>query len=100
MNLKEAALHCDKAWGQYVEKFQIRRDDEFYLFKMQEELGELTRIFLELRGSEKKRNLSMDELKKKFGSDIAVLVGNALILAYHFDVDLESSIKAKFPVSE
>src|SRR5580658_6990574 len=99
MNLKEAALHCDKAWGQFAEKFQIRRDDEFYLFKMQEELGELTRIFLELRGSEKKRNATMDELKKEFASDIAVLVGNALILAHHFGVDLEANIKAKFPIS-
>jgi hypothetical protein len=43
MNLKEAALHCEKAWSQFAEKFQIHRDDEFYLFKMQEELGELTR---------------------------------------------------------
>ena len=98
MNLKEAALHCDKAWGQYAEKFQIRRYDEFYLLKMQEELGELSRAFLELRGSEKQRKTSPDELKKKFAADIAVLVGNALILAHHFDVDLEATIKEKFPV--
>jgi NTP pyrophosphatase (non-canonical NTP hydrolase) len=100
MNLKEAALHCDKAWGQYAEKFKIRRYDEFYLLKMQEELGELSRAFLELRGSEKQRKISSDELKKKFAADIAVLVGNALILAHHFDVDLEATIKEKFPVDD
>jgi NTP pyrophosphatase (non-canonical NTP hydrolase) len=100
MDLKEIALHCEKAWSQYAEKFQIHRDDEFYLFKMQEELGELTRAFLELRGSEKKRKTTMDELKQKLASDIASLVGNALILAHHFDVDLESNIKFKFPVTE
>jgi hypothetical protein len=100
MNLKEASLLCEKAWSQYAEKFQIKRDDVFYLLKMQEELGELTRIYLELRGSEKKRNPNIDELKKKFAADIAVLVGNALILAHHFDVDLEANIKAKFPVTE
>jgi NTP pyrophosphatase (non-canonical NTP hydrolase) len=100
MNLKETALHCEKAWSQYAEKFQIHRDDEFYLFKMQEELGELTRSFLELRGSEKKRKTAMKELKKKFAFDIASLVGNALILALYFDVDLEATIKTKFPVAE
>lgn len=99
MNLKEAALHCDKAWGQYAEKFQIRRDDEFYLLKMQEELGELARSFLELRGSEKKRKSSVEELKKKFAADVAVLIGNALILAHHFDVDVEANIREKFPAS-
>ena len=66
---------------------------------MQEELGELTRAFLELRGSEKKRKPTMEELKKKFASDIAVLIGNALILAHHFYIDLESNIKEKFPIA-
>ncbi len=98
MDLKEAAQHCTKAWGQYAEKFGIQRDDEFYLFKMQEELGELVRSFLELRGSEKKRKLSEDELKKKFAGDCASLVGNALILAQHFGIDLEKTLKEKFPV--
>lgn len=100
MNLKEAGIHCKKAWDQYAEKFNIHRDDAFYLFKMQEELGELTRSFLELKGAEKKSRASEDELKKKFASDVASLVGNALILALHFGIDLESVIKDKFPVSE
>lgn len=100
MNLKELAQHCEKAWSQYAKKNHIHRDDEFYLFKMQEELGELTRAFLELRGSEKKNKPSKEDLKKRFASDIASLVGNALILALYFDVDLETTIKAKFPVSE
>ncbi len=26
MDLKEAAKHCDRAWQQYAEKFQIVRD--------------------------------------------------------------------------
>lgn len=89
MNLKETMLHCEKAWNQYAEKFQIKRDDEFYFLKMQEELGELVRAFLEIRGSEKKRKSNIDELKKKFAGDVASLVGNALILAHHFGIDLQ-----------
>jgi NTP pyrophosphatase (non-canonical NTP hydrolase) len=100
MNLREVSLLCEKAWSQHAAKFHINRDDVFYLLKMQEELGELTRTFLELRGSEKKRTTNIDELKKQFAADIAVLIGNALILAHHFDVDLEANIKAKFPVVE
>ncbi len=99
MNLQEAAQHCDKAWSQYAEKFGIKRDDVFYVFKMQEELGELVRSFLEMRGSEKKRKSSDEELKKKFIGDCASLVGNALILAKHFGVDLEKVLKEKFPVA-
>ena len=98
MNLKDAAAHCDKAWSQYAEKHQIKRDDEFYFFKMQEELGELIRAFLELRGSEKQRKSSIEELKSRLASDITSLVGNALILSKHFEVDLEKTLKQKFPV--
>jgi len=29
MNIKEAALHCEKAWGQFAEKFHVKRDDEW-----------------------------------------------------------------------
>lgn len=101
MDLKQMALHCEKAWSEYAEKFQIHRDDVFYLLKMQEELGELTRGFLEIRGSEKKRTAALDELKKRFAFDVASVVGNALILALHFGIvdDLETEIKKKFPVS-
>lgn len=99
MNLKEAMLHCEQAWSQYAEKFQIKRDDEFYFLKMQEELGELVRSFMEIRGSEKKRKSNIDELKKKFAGDVASLVGNSLILAHHFGIDLEEKIKQKFPVN-
>jgi NTP pyrophosphatase (non-canonical NTP hydrolase) len=98
MNLIEAGIYCDNAWSQFAEKFGIRRDDEFYLFKLQEELGELSRAFLELRGSEKRHTDSMETLKKKFDEDVAVLIGNALILAKHFEVDVEKNIKEKFQV--
>lgn len=96
MNLKEAALHCKTARSNYAKK-SIERDDVFYLFKMQEELGELTRSFLELerRGVELK---STDpEVKRKFEGDIASVVGNALILANYYNVDIEKAILAKFP---
>lgn len=98
MNLKEAALHCEAAWSQYAEENKLIRDDEFYFFKMQEELGELTRSFLELRGSERQKRDSKEALRKKFEGDCASLIGNALILARHFGVNIENTIKEKFSI--
>lgn len=98
MTIQEVALHCEKAWSQFAEKHNITRDDPFYLFKMQEELGELTRSFLELRGSEKKTETD-DKIRQKFEGDCASLVGNALILALHFGIEIEKTIHEKFPVS-
>lgn len=95
MSLNEAALFCEEAWSEYAKKNNIKRDDAFYLFKMQEELGELTRSFMELRGSES-THYSLEFLKNKFEKDCASLVGNALILAQHFQVDIEIKLKEKF----
>ena len=66
---------------------------------MQEELGELTRHFLEMNGNEYK-SVADDKLKRKFAGDCASLVGNALVLARHFNVDLPSTIVEKFPVAD
>lgn len=96
MTLMEAALHCEKARKNYAEKNNIKRDKYFYLLKMQEELGELSRRFLELNGSEKAKTTNLEELKKKFEEDCASVVRNALILALHFNVDLEKKLKEKF----
>jgi len=100
MTLEEAASHCESAWSSYAAKHGISREpDAFYLLKMQEELGELTRHFLEMNGNEYK-SVADDKLKRKFADDCASLVGNALVLARHFNVDLPSTIVEKFPVAD
>lgn len=100
MNLEEAAEQCERAWSSYARKHGIKREpDAFYLLKMQEELGELTRHFLEMNGNEHK-SVTDDKLRRKFAGDCASLVGNSLILARHFDVDLSSVIVEKFPVDD
>jgi hypothetical protein len=99
MTLKEAADHCETAWSAYALRHGIRRDsDEFYLLKMQEELGELSRRWLEMTKGEHTRE---DEptLRRKFEGDCASLVGNALILARRFKIDLNQRIVEKFPVA-
>lgn len=97
MNLKDAAIHCEKAWSHFAHAHNIKRDEIFYVLKLQEELGELSRTVLELRGSERKTKATDEELKKKFEGDIASIVGNALILANYHQVDLEKVLRDKFP---
>ena len=68
----------------------------FFLLKMQEELGELTRRFLEMTGGEHQTE-EAGPLRREFEGDCASVVGNALILARQFGVDLESRIIEKVP---
>ena len=98
MELSEAAKYCETGWNAYAKAHGIQRDDVFYLLKLQEELGELTRRFLELRKQESAADTG--KLRQKFAGDCASIVGNALILARHFEVDLETHIRAKFAVRD
>ena len=98
MDLKEAAQHCERAWAQYAEKANIRREpDSFFLLKLQEELGELTRSYVETQGSEATRK-TPEELKRKIQGDCVSVIGNALVMALRFGVDIEAKILEKFPV--
>jgi hypothetical protein len=97
MEIQKAAEHCEKAWEAHAKKNNITRTDEFYLFKMQEELGELVRSYMVLNGNEHE-DKSREEMQKKFQGDCASLVGNALILALHFGVKIEDELLRKFPI--
>jgi NTP pyrophosphatase (non-canonical NTP hydrolase) len=96
MDTEDLARHCEKAWSQYAKKHNIRRYKEFFLLKLVEESGELARTFLELEGSEHRKK-TPEELKKKFAGDCASVIGNALIMALYFGVDIEKTILEKFP---
>jgi len=98
MELNEAAEYCERGWNAYAMAHGIKRDDVFYLLKLQEELGELTRRFLELRKQESVGDAG--KLREKFAGDCASIVGNALILARHFAVDLETYIRTKFALRD
>ncbi len=45
---------------------RIHRDSGFIYLRCKEELGELIRSFLELRGSKEKRNARLEELQKRW----------------------------------
>lgn len=99
MEIREIAVHCEKAWSEYAQQQGIQRDDHFYFFKLQEELGELVRSYLELNAMERK-TCEDKKLQEKFHGDIASVIGNALILANHFHVNIENEIVKKFPIKK
>ena len=98
MTLEQATDRCERAWAGYASRHGSQRDeDSFYLLKLQEELGELTRRFLEMTGREYPSKEG-GALRRKFEGDCASIVGNALILAKRFKVNLEERIAEKFPI--
>ena len=75
----------------YVERFDITRDDSWYLGKLTEELGEVASAMLKARG--KGRGESAPEALEQ---ELADLFGFLLIFAAREGVDLDAALRKKW----
>lgn len=81
---------------QYVKNCNIKRDEDWYILKLHEELGELTQNYLSYTLRGKTRNLTQEELKKNISSELADVLGQVLLFANYHNIDLEKSIEEKW----
>ena len=96
MDLRELSADVEKVSERYAEVFGIRRDDTWFLLKLQEEVGELTQSFLMRAGQARGKGLSPEELHAGFAAEIADVLCQTLLLARHFDVDVAAEIERKW----
>lgn len=79
----------------YAETLGFERDDDWYLLKLQEEVGELTQSYLKRSG--RARGGAPDEaLSTAFAEELADVVCHALLAADHFGVDIAEVIQQKW----
>lgn len=96
MNLKEISDKLGKVSDIYAEKFGIRRDDDWFVLKIQEELGELTSAHLKLTQRARLGEQSQADLEKNLQDEIADVLALTLLYAKHRGVDPEQAIKSKW----
>ncbi len=80
----------------YARRCDIRRDDDWYLLKLQEELGELTAEALRLSGRGRTKDLASDEIRDHLGKEAGDLLAHLLLFARHNDIDLEAALEDKW----
>jgi NTP pyrophosphatase (non-canonical NTP hydrolase) len=81
----------------YASRFEINRDDTWFLLKLQEEVGELTQAHLTRTGRARTKGLTADEIDEAFRSEVADVLARTLLLArYHgiyHGIDLKAEIE-------
>ncbi len=82
----------------YAAKFGIERDSDWFILKLQEELGELIQSYLMATGQARKKGLSEQELSDNFQSEVADVFCHVLLLAKHHGINLEEVVKDKWLV--
>lgn len=80
----------------YAARKGIARDDDWYLLKIQEELGEL--VAEHLRASARKRNDSADdaEIRRALEDETADILAMTILYARHNGIDLDAALERKW----
>jgi len=95
-HLTELTKQFERASQSYAAGNDIARDDDWFVLKMQEELGELTQIWMKLTARGRTRGLSSEALREELASETADLLGHVLLFAGRHEIDLSSAIKRKW----
>lgn len=96
--LSDHTAEIDRVSQTYAAKFDLTRNDEWFMLKLQEEVGELTQAFLAVTGRTRPKGETADELRHNLVAELADVYCHTLLLASHFGVDLEAAVKDKWLV--
>jgi NTP pyrophosphatase (non-canonical NTP hydrolase) len=96
MDLGQLSDDVETISRRYAEVFSIRRDDTWFLLKLQEEVGELTQAFLMRAGQARDKGLTPEELDANFRAEFADVLCQLLLLARHHEVDMAAEVERKW----
>ncbi|KZL05656.1 pyrophosphatase [Pseudovibrio ascidiaceicola] len=80
----------------YAKRFNINRDEIWYLAKLQEELGELTAAHMKATRRGRSGSATPKELHMQKEDEAADLLAHLLLYADRNDLDLEKAIRRKW----
>ena len=80
----------------YAERNGIRRDDDWFLLKIQEELGELVQAHLKLTARGRTKGASPADLERARADEAADLLCQVLLYCRRFGVDPDEAVRRKW----
>ncbi|MEI2301109.1 pyrophosphatase [Ensifer sp. MJa1] len=80
----------------YASEHGIERDPDWFVLKMQEEMGELTQAWNKFSGRGRAHGKSNGELKCLIEDETADLLGHVLLFAHYHNLDLAQAIERKW----
>ncbi|MGP4017854.1 MazG nucleotide pyrophosphohydrolase domain-containing protein [Saccharopolyspora sp. 5N708] len=98
MHLKELAEEVEAVSAVYAHKHGIERTPEWFVLKLQEEVGELAQAFLMRTGQARDKGKTTQELDADFRAELADVLCQTLLLARYHGIDLEAAVADKWLV--
>ncbi|MFC7342834.1 hypothetical protein [Saccharopolyspora griseoalba] len=100
MEIEELVERVEGVSARYAESLGFERHGEWFLLKLQEEVGELTQAFLMRQGLARPKGRDRAELDADFRAELADVFCQSLLLARHHGIDLPAAVAEKWLVWE
>jgi NTP pyrophosphatase (non-canonical NTP hydrolase) len=92
--LNDLAEKFERASRNYADANGIERDADWFLLKLQEEIGELTQAWNRVSGRGRRKGRSDEELARDLADETADVLGHILLFAHRND--LAAAVKRKW----
>lgn len=96
MLIKELTQNLADISDLYAKRFSIERSPDWYLIKIQEELGELSAAYLKLSGRARGSDETREEQKKNLEDELADVLAMTLLFAKSQGIDPVKAIQQKW----
>lgn len=96
MSLAALADRLERISVAYAEREGFERDDDWFMLKLAEEVGELTQIQLARTGRSKDRGYDAEQLDERLAEETADVLGHVLLLARRLGVDPDAAVERKW----
>jgi NTP pyrophosphatase (non-canonical NTP hydrolase) len=94
--LDDLARKFETASRSYADANGIERDTDWFLIKLQEEMGELTQVWNRISGRGRRKGRSDEELARDLADETADVLGHILLFAHKNELDLSAAIERKW----
>ncbi len=94
--LDDLARKFENASQAYAGENGIERDDDWFLLKLQEEMGELTQAWNRVSGRGRRKGRSDEEMARDLADETADVLGHILLFAHRNELDLAAAIQRKW----
>lgn len=97
IGLAELTRKIAKVSDTYAQRCNIKRDDDWYLIKIGEELGELNAEYLRItQRGRLDESRSMDDVREAMEDELADVFAQLLLFARHHDIQIEDALARKW----
>lgn len=94
--LERLKAQFEQVSARYAEKHGIARDPDWFVLKLQEEIGELTQVWNKLSGRARRQDRSDEDLRQALADETVDVLGHILLFADQNDIDLAAAIERKW----